>query len=36
MGGARTPQSGDDALLQAMTPVLDSLYAGYKNPRKEG
>jgi hypothetical protein len=36
MAGARTLQPDDDALLQAMTPVLDSLYAGYKNPRKEG
>lgn len=35
MAGARTLQKDDDALLRAMTPVLDSLYAGYKNPRDE-
>jgi hypothetical protein len=29
MAGARTLQQNDDALLKAMTPVLDSLYAGY-------
>jgi hypothetical protein len=29
MAGARSLQPDDDALLQAMTPVLDSLYAGY-------
>jgi hypothetical protein len=29
MAGARSLQSEDDALLKAMTPVLDSLYAGY-------
>jgi hypothetical protein len=29
MAGARTLQPDDDALLKAMTPVLDSLYAGY-------
>ena len=34
MAGARSMQKDDDALLQAMTPVLDSLYAGYINPRK--
>jgi len=31
MAGARTLQSDDDALLKAMTPVLDALYAGYTN-----
>jgi hypothetical protein len=35
MAGARTLQRDDDALLEAMTPVLDSLYAGYTNPRRE-
>jgi hypothetical protein len=30
MAGARTIQSNDDALLQAMSPVLDSLYAAYQ------
>jgi hypothetical protein len=30
MAGARALQPDDDALLKAMTPVLDSLYAGYK------
>ena len=29
MAGARTLQADDDALLTAMTPVLDALYAGY-------
>jgi len=29
MAGARSLQQDDDALLKAMTPVLDSLYAGY-------
>ncbi len=29
MAGARSLQQDDDALLRAMTPVLDSLYAGY-------
>jgi len=29
MAGARALQQDDDALLKAMTPVLDSLYAGY-------
>lgn len=36
MAGARSLQSDDDALLKAMTPVLDSLYAGYANaPQKK-
>jgi len=29
MAGARSLQQDDEALLKAMTPVLDSLYAGY-------
>jgi hypothetical protein len=29
MAGARALQKDDDALLRAMTPVLDALYAGY-------
>jgi hypothetical protein len=29
MAGARSLQQDDDALLKAMTPVLDNLYAGY-------
>jgi hypothetical protein len=29
MAGARALQADDDALLKAMTPVLESLYAGY-------
>lgn len=29
MAGARSLQGNDDELLKAMTPVLDSLYAGY-------
>ena len=31
MAGARALQHDDDDLLKAMTPVLDSLYAGYAN-----
>jgi hypothetical protein len=31
MAGARTLQADDDSLLNAMAPVLDSLYAGYAN-----
>jgi len=31
MAGARALQKDDDALLKAMTPVLDSLYAAYAN-----
>lgn len=31
MAGARALQQDDDDLLKAMTPVLDSLYAGYAN-----
>lgn len=33
MAGARALQRDDDALLKAITPILDSLYAGYTNPR---
>lgn len=33
--GARTLQPDDDALLKAMTPVLDSLYAGYAGASKD-
>jgi hypothetical protein len=33
MAGARSLQSDDDALLKAMTPVLDSLYAGYASDK---
>jgi hypothetical protein len=35
MAGARTLQQDDDALLKAITPVLDSLYAGYMSPPKK-
>lgn len=35
MAGARSLQSDDGALLKAMTPVLDNLYAGYANPPKK-
>jgi hypothetical protein len=36
MAGARSLQPDDDALLKAMTPVLDSLYSGYASAdRKE-
>jgi hypothetical protein len=35
MAGARALQPDDDALLKAMTPVLDSLYAGYAGAEKK-
>lgn len=35
MAGARSLQEDDDALLKAMTPVLDSLYAGYSTARQK-
>jgi hypothetical protein len=35
MAGARTLQPDDDALLKAITPVLDSLYAGYAGAEKK-
>ena len=34
MAGARRLQADDDALLNAITPVLDSLYAGYADATK--
>jgi len=36
MAGARSLQQDDDALLKAMTPVLDSLYAGYADANRKG
>jgi hypothetical protein len=36
MAGARSIQPNDDALLKAMTPVLDSLYAGYGDTNRKG
>jgi len=36
VAGARSLQQDDDALLKAITPVLDSLYAGYANPSFKG
>jgi hypothetical protein len=30
MAGARSLQPNDNALLEVMTPVLDSLYAAYQ------
>jgi hypothetical protein len=36
MAGARLLQPDDDALLKAMTPVLDSLYAGYADTSRKG
>jgi hypothetical protein len=36
MAGARALQEGDDDLLKAMTPVLDSLYAGYAGADRGG
>ena len=35
MAGARWLQKDDDALLKAMTPVLDSLYAGYAGSHRK-
>src|SRR5512146_1308437 len=35
LAGARTQQTNDDKLLQAMGTVLDSLYAAYAEPPKE-
>jgi hypothetical protein len=35
MAGARSIQPDDDALLKAMTPVLDSLYAGYADASRK-
>jgi hypothetical protein len=35
MAGARSLQPDDDALLKAITPVLDSLYAGYATVDKD-
>jgi len=34
VAGACSLQQDDDALLKAMTPVLDSLYAGYASADK--
>lgn len=36
MAGARSLQPDDDALLKAMTPVLDNLYAGYAGGTRKG
>ncbi len=36
MAGARSLQPDDDALLKAMTPVLNSLYAGYTDASHKG
>jgi hypothetical protein len=36
MAGARYCQPDDDALLKAMTPVLDSLYTGYADTNHKG
>ena len=36
MAGARSLQQHDDALLKALTPVLDSLYAGYASTNRAG
>ena len=36
MAGARSLQQDDDALLKAITPVLDSLYAGYADAGRKG
>jgi len=35
MAGARLLQQDDDALLKAITPVLDSLYAGYASANRK-
>jgi hypothetical protein len=36
MAGARSLQRDDDDLLRAMTPVLESLYAGYTDTNRKG
>ena len=36
MAGARSLQQDDDALLKAIAPVLDSLYAGYADAGRKG
>jgi hypothetical protein len=36
MAGARSLQQDDDALLHAMTAVLDNLYAGYSDAGRKG
>jgi len=36
MAGARALQEDDDELMKAMTPVLDSLYAGYAGANRKG
>lgn len=36
VAGARSLQPDDDALLKVMTPVLDSLYAGYADANRKG
>jgi hypothetical protein len=36
VAGARALQPDDDALLKAVTPVLDSLYAGYASTNRKG
>jgi hypothetical protein len=36
MAGARSLQQDDDALLKAITPVLDNLYAGYADANRKG
>jgi hypothetical protein len=36
MAGARKLQPDDDALLRAMTPVLESLYAEYASVGQKG
>ena len=35
MAGARALQTDDHELLKAMTPVLDSLYAGYSDANRK-
>lgn len=35
MAGARALQKDNDALLKAMTPVLDSLHAGYTSTQRK-
>ena len=35
MAGARSLQPDDDALMKAITPVLDSLYAGYADANRK-
>jgi hypothetical protein len=36
VSGSRALRSGDDALLEHVSPVLDSLYRSYSSPQRDG